>query len=142
MQLFHSIADDDYLALTAYMQPSDELEQIIDQFKYAVKQKFNLATSFGYGPRVLHSTGQLHKAGPNKVISIIIIPANFENNDLKVIGEDYTFGEVARSQAFADAEVLWERGRRVSIIEIPGEDEEILQELDAILKSILLLEDI
>ena len=63
------------------------------------------------------------------MISIIIIPSNFENNDLKVVGEEYTFAEVARSQAYADAEVLWERGRRVSIIEVPGEGEEILLEL-------------
>ena len=141
LELFESIKNNDYVALTAYMQPSKELEYIIDQFRYGIKEKFKLPTSFGYGPRVLHSTGQLHKAGPDNVISIIIIPSNFENNDLKVVGEEYTFAEVARSQAYADAEVLWERGRRVSIIEVPGEGEEILLELRDILRSILMLKE-
>ena len=70
-----------------------------------------MATTLGYGPRFLHSTGQLHKGGPNTGLFIQIVDEPGEPVDVPETG--YSFRDLIRAQAMGDAGALAERGRRV-----------------------------
>jgi hypothetical protein len=72
------------------------------------------ATTVGYGPRYLHSTGQLHKGGPDTGIFVMVVPD--VDKDLPVPGEDYTFGTLARAQALGDFQALDEHGRKAVLV--------------------------
>jgi hypothetical protein len=63
-ELFEAIADGDYFAVTAYVQPTPSTQLAFDAIRTAVREARHVATTLGYGPRFLHSTGQLHKGGP------------------------------------------------------------------------------
>jgi hypothetical protein len=88
-----------------------------------------LATTLGFGPRFLHSTGQLHKGGPAHGIFLQITAA--PEKDLPIPGEGMTFGTLERAQALGDLETLRMRGRRV--LRMHFED---IKRLDALVKSI------
>ena len=75
------------------------------------RDRLKVATTLGYGPRFLHSTGQLYKGGPNTGVFLQITADDAQ--DLPVPGQKYTFGVVKAAQARGDLEVLLERGRRV-----------------------------
>ena len=78
------------------------------------------ATMFGYGPRYLHSTGQLHKGGPNTGVFIIVTaPAD---EDLPIPGEPYSFGVLEMAQALGDFESLDRTGRRALHVHLPRRD--------------------
>ena len=62
--LFGSLADGDYFAITAYLQPTPSVDAALEQVRTIVRDARRVATTLGYGPRFLHSTGQLHKGGP------------------------------------------------------------------------------
>jgi transaldolase/glucose-6-phosphate isomerase len=70
-----------------------------------------LATTQGYGPRFLHSTGQLHKGGPDEALVLQLVDE--PEQDLAVPEADFTFGGLIRAQALGDYQALRRRGRRV-----------------------------
>jgi transaldolase/glucose-6-phosphate isomerase len=76
-----------------------------------VRDQLHLATTVGYGPRFLHSTGQLHKGGPNTGFFLQLIDE--PKDDLPVPEADYTFGTLIRAQALGDYRALRQRDRRV-----------------------------
>jgi hypothetical protein len=76
-----------------------------------VGDRYKVATTVGFGPRFLHSTGQAHKGGPNSGVFLQITCD--EPYDLAVPGQRYTFGTIKLAQARGDLEVLAERGRRL-----------------------------
>ena len=78
------------------------------------------ATTLGFGPRFLHSTGQLHKGGANNGVFIQI--TQDEKEDLAIPGMDYTFGTLAEAQAQGDLDALLARDRRAIRIHLGGED--------------------
>ena len=86
-----------------------------------VRDRRKVATTVGFGPRYLHSTGQAHKGGPNSGVFLMITCDDPE--DLPVPGQRYTFGTIKRLQAQGDLEVLSARGRRtlhVHLKDIPS----------------------
>ena len=80
----------DYVALMAYLQPTPEHTIALESLRLRVRDAFHFATTLGYGPRFLHSTGQLHKGGANKGLFIQITAD--DAGDLQIPGEPYTFG--------------------------------------------------
>src|SRR2546425_4658239 len=80
----------DYVALNAYVERTDASHQALQTIRLRVRDKKKVATTLGYGPRFLHSTGQLHKGGPNTGVFIQITSDDAE--DLPIPGEPYTFG--------------------------------------------------
>jgi hypothetical protein len=76
-----------------------------------------MAVTAGYGPRFLHSTGQLHKGGPNSVVAVQLVGSS-PSGDLAIPGEPYDFSTLIRSQAIGDYQSLIARGRRVMRIEL------------------------
>ena len=100
----------DYFALNAYLESSEENEDDLQAIRTAVRDRHRVATTLGYGPRFLHSTGQLHKGGPNTGVSLQLTAE--DPDSLPIPGHDYSLGVLAHAQARGDFEVLVERGRR------------------------------
>jgi hypothetical protein len=90
---------------------------------------------FGYGPRYLHSTGQLHKGGRDNGLFIILTAAVDADADLPVPGEPYSFGVLELAQALGDFQSLDHAGRRVLYVHLPRRDVRLLEKVLADLLS-------
>lgn len=101
----------DYLALLPYFQAKPRRESRLRSLRLEVRNRHRVATTLGYGPRYLHSTGQLHKGGPGKGVFILITADPVET--IPVPGKGYDFGTLQRAQAVGDFRSLEQRGRRV-----------------------------
>ncbi len=99
-----------FVAFMAYLPASPRLETEITELRLALLDRHRLATTFGYAPRMLHSTGQYHKGGPATGLYVQLVPAE-EGDDLPIPGEPYGFGTLAHAQSLGDARALAEKGR-------------------------------
>ncbi len=117
----------DYVAIQAYFPEKPETDVLLGQIRLLVRDRLRLATTVGYGPRFLHSTGQFHKGGTNTGLFIQLTADDPE--DIPVPGKPYSFGVLKRAQAEGDLEALRERGRRVHPVHF-GPD--IARDLEAI----------
>ncbi|MBI3286761.1 MAG: hypothetical protein HYZ68_01805, partial [Chloroflexi bacterium] len=84
----------DYLALLAYLPPTPEMDRLLQAIRVRLRDSLRLATMLSYGPRYLHSTGQLHKGGPDKALLIQLTADDAE--DIPIPGQLYTFGLLVR----------------------------------------------
>ncbi len=111
----------DYVALLAYL-PSDDprWEKALQGFRHAVGTRSGRATSLGYGPRYLHSTGQLHKGGAANGV-FIIVTANAAE-DLPIPDAPYSFGVLETAQALGDFQSLDRTGRRALLVRLQQRD--------------------
>ncbi len=100
----------DYFAINAYLDSSDANEVDLQAVRLGVREQHRVATTLGYGPRYLHSTGQLHKGGPNSGVFLQLTAADAD--PLPIPGEQYSFGVLAHAQAQGDFQVLVARRRR------------------------------
>ncbi|VAV82884.1 Glucose-6-phosphate isomerase [hydrothermal vent metagenome] len=109
-----------YVGVLPYFDPSDKmLEGPLSGIREVVGRRCAVATQFGYGPRYLHSTGQLHKGGGSKAAFIIITHARGSKSDDAVVpGKPYTFWDLEFSQAMGDMAALDANGRAVMHIEL------------------------
>ena len=121
-QCLQNIRPSDYVALMAYLQPTPELAEHLARIRGIIRGRFQVATTLGYGPRFLHSTGQLHKGGADHGLFLQITAEDRE--DIPVPGHPYTFGTLKQAQALGDFDALARRGLRVLRIhlgkDIPG----------------------
>jgi transaldolase/glucose-6-phosphate isomerase len=116
-----SIVAGDYFGLLTYVSPNDtELAAAFGRFRSAVGARTAAATMLGYGPRYLHSTGQLHKGGPNSGVFVIVLAAPAE--DLPIPGEPFSFGVLEAAQALGDFQSLDKAGRRALLVQLPRPD--------------------
>lgn len=102
--MLEQAAPNRYLSILAYTTPSPQLEAALRALRKAVMLRHHLATTAGYGPRYLHSTGQLHKGGPNSGLFLELLDAM--EPDLPIPGKAYTFGTLAQAQAIGDLQSL------------------------------------
>ena len=109
----------DYLAIMAYLRPTPEVEEAVADLRRKVVEKHNIATTFGYGPRFLHSSGQLHKGGPASGLFLQLVIDH--EDDIPIPGQIYSFATLAGAQAIGDLQVLQELGRRVAMVKL-GKD--------------------
>jgi glucose-6-phosphate isomerase len=100
----------DYIALLAYIQETAEHDELLQAIRIRLRDRFHVATTSGYGPRFLHSTGQLHKGGPDSGVFIQLTCD--AQTDLAIPGEPYTFGILRQAQALGDFSSLVKHGRR------------------------------
>ncbi len=133
--LFSTANPGDYIALQAWLPPSKEITQALQKLRYTLLQNTRLATTLGFGPRFLHSTGQLHKGGPNtvRVIQLIDEPAQ----DISVPETDYSFASLIEAQALGDFHALQQRKRQVLRITIEKDGIGGLKRLTDLLPSSL-----
>ena len=130
LALLHVLRPGDYVALLAYLPPDDErFTPILDGIREKVAAATRAATTLGFGPRYLHSTGQLHKGGPNTGV-FVILTADIAG-DLPVPGQPYSFGVLQAAQAVGDFQALDRLGRRALLVRLRERDPALLQQLGA-----------
>lgn len=101
----------DYVALQAYLAPTAATAGALQALRAALRDGLGVATTVGFGPRFLHSTGQLHKGGPDSGLCVQLVDG--ATPDLPVPGQAYSFGALIQAQSLGDYAALQERGRRV-----------------------------
>src|SRR2546425_1076615 len=106
-----SVRPPDYVALTAWFARTARHEKLLGELRAAIRDRFRVAVTVGFGPRFLHSTGQLHKGGPPTAVVVQLLAD--DPADEPVPGAGYTFGVLEAAQAVGDYEALAARGRRV-----------------------------
>ena len=122
------LAPRDYLALLAYVPPDDPaLVPPFHDFRNRVAAERGCATMFGYGPRYLHSTGQLHKGGANNGVFLIVTAP--PDPDLPIPDLPYSFGVLEMAQALGDFQSLDRAGRRVMHAHLPDRNPSTLRRL-------------
>ena len=106
----------DYVALMAYIPPSPDNDRALTAIRLAIRDKYRVATTVGYGPRFLHSTGQLHKGGPNTGVFLQVV--GDDPKDIPIPGAPYSFGVLKQAQALGDYQALRNHGRRVLRVQV------------------------
>lgn len=109
----------DYFAINAYVECCPHLEGKLQTIRDYVMKKFKVATTVGFGPRFLHSTGQLHKGGPNSGVFLQI--TSDEKEDLPVPGEGFSFAILKEAQSLGDFKALSSRKRRLLRLHLPAD---------------------
>ncbi|NIM89971.1 MAG: bifunctional transaldolase/phosoglucose isomerase [Candidatus Aminicenantes bacterium] len=120
----------DYVALQAFLSPTQETTTALQNIRLEILKRTRLATTMGYGPRFLHSTGQLHKGGPNSGLFLQIVDE--PKIELPVPETDFSFKRLIRAQSFGDYLALKQRGRRILRVDMKaeiGRGFEILEDL-------------
>ncbi len=103
-EMLDGIGSPRYVAILGYVPYSSETDEAVARFRAKLITEHGVATTFGYGPRYLHSTGQFHKGGPSVGAFIEIVDE--PETDLEVPGEPYTFAKLIRAQADGDLQTL------------------------------------
>ena len=122
----------DYVAIAAFLPESDALTNAVSGLRFAISEATGMATTFGYGPRYLHSTGQLHKGGPNSVILLALTQGT--SIDIDVPGQTYSLGDLLAAQAAGDVQACREKGRRAELIKIQGDAIEEIESVTAMIR--------
>ena len=113
-ELVSGMEPGDYLAILAYLEQTPELDAALAGLRSAIASKYSVPTTVGYGPRYLHSTGQLHKGGANNVTALMLTAPHTQ--DIDIPGESFSFAVLADAQASSDLEALRSAGRRVGCV--------------------------
>jgi hypothetical protein len=115
--LLQSVKPGDYFAITAYLHETRETEAALQRIRLKVRDRLKVATTVGFGPRFLHSTGQLHKGGPDTGVFLQITAEPAAS--VPIPGRPWGFGEVVAAQAAGDLAALQSRGRRALSVHLP-----------------------
>jgi hypothetical protein len=126
-----TIKPGDYIAFLNYIEETPEVDRMFQELRVQLREKTHCAVTIGYGPRFLHSTGQLHKGGPDTGVFFQII-AN-DKVDFAIPGEPYTFTILKQAQALGDFRALVKRGRRVICLDLGDHTVEGLAQLENVL---------
>jgi hypothetical protein len=121
----------DYFTVLAYIGPDEALSHELQTLRSAVRDRTGAATMFGYGPRYLHSTGQLHKGGPNTGVFLIVTAAPQE--DVPIPDEPFSFATLELAQALGDFASLEATGRRALHAHLPAPDPALIRALSEVL---------
>jgi glucose-6-phosphate isomerase len=122
----------DYVSLLAYLGFDSEIATELAAFRQAIRERTHAATMFGYGPRYLHSTGQLHKGGPNTGVFVLFTAT--PRQDVTIPGQPYTFATLELAQALGDFASLDATGRRAVHVHLPAPDRTLIRQVaDALL---------
>jgi transaldolase/glucose-6-phosphate isomerase len=117
----------DYLGIHAYLAPTPRKTEELRALQAALHEKTRLAVTLGYGPRFLHSTGQLHKGGADRCRFLQLVDRAAD--DLAVPETNYTFGTLIHAQAEGDRQALEQRGREVLRVQLGRDDDQGLRRL-------------
>jgi len=131
---FSSAKSGDYFGIDAYLQPTEKTTDLLEKIRLTLRDEGRAATMLGYGPRFLHSTGQLHKGGPNTGVFLQIVDTPVE--DQAVPETDYTFGQLIRAQAAGDATALQQRGRRLLRLQAGSDAQKALGKIEDALREV------
>ena len=113
-----SLKPGDYVAFLSYLPADEHLETALAAVRDRLRARYKVASTFGVGPRYLHSTGQYHKGGPNTAVAFVITAD--DNTGTAIPDAGYSFSVLKRAQALGDVEALKAHGRRVVRIHLPS----------------------
>jgi len=133
--LLRSIRPGDYFAIMAYVPATSECEEKLNRIRSKIRDAKRVATTLGFGPRFLHSTGQLHKGGPQTGVFLQITAS--APSDVAIPGKPYSFGDVIAAQAAGDLAALESRGRRALRVHLPRDAGSGLAKLETAISGIL-----
>jgi len=135
LAFFQQAQPGNFLTLQAYLHETEELNKELAEFRQLVQDKLRIATTSGYGPRFLHSTGQYHKGGPN--VGLFVQFTADHPQDLPLPGRTYTFGTFENAQAQGDLQALRDNQRRALHIHLGPNPAQGLQAVLTALKAAL-----
>ncbi len=124
----------DYIALLAYIEETEAHDELLQAIRTRLRDKFKVATTTGYGPRFLHSTGQLHKGGADNGVFIQL--TSQDRTDLAIPGEPYAFSVLKEAQALGDFSSLEQRDRRAIRVHLGSDEEAGLKKLLEIISQV------
>ena len=134
VKAFTSMANaGDYIALLPYFLKIDKRTKVLESWRMQMRDSLKVATTLLHGPRYLHSTGQLHKGGPDSGLYIIL--TGDEHEELPIPGEVFGFATLHYSQALGDFKSLSDKGRRVIRINLGKDVDKGLEELWQLVKT-------
>jgi hypothetical protein len=120
-------APGDYLAIQAYLTPNADAWRVLQEIRVALRDRLRIATTVGWGPSHLHSTGQMHKGGPTSGLFVQI--TGDDREDLAIPGAGYGFSTLKAAQALGDLQSLRDAARRVIRLHLNGKQSQGLQQL-------------
>jgi glucose-6-phosphate isomerase/transaldolase/glucose-6-phosphate isomerase len=136
--LLHDAQPPHYIAILGYLPPSDALDGAIAELRAALRAATGAATTYGYGPRYLHSTGQLHKGGPpvGRFLQLVSDP----DSDQDIPGAGFSFATLIAAQAAGDLETLRGHGLAAERVKLEGGDaaaavRSLIERVSALLES-------
>ena len=132
-RLLSEVKPGDYVALTEYFAESGTRDQRIAAIRETIARALHVATTTGYGPRFLHSTGQLHKGGGANGVFLQLTGGR--GQDLPIPGEKFGFGVLCRAQAIGDMQSLLSRNRRAISIDLGADIDAGLDKLAQSVKN-------
>ncbi|MEJ2052827.1 MAG: bifunctional transaldolase/phosoglucose isomerase [Calditrichaceae bacterium] len=121
----------DYFALLAYFLQTPSRDKLLQDIRIKVRDSRKVATTLGYGPRYMHSTGQLHKGGPNRGVYIMF--TYDAEDDLAIPGEEYGFATLQKAQALGDFRSLNDKNRRIIRIHLGNDVDKALKTIHALI---------
>jgi len=132
-ELLASVRAGDYLAIQAFIAPTAASAGVLERMRIVLRHRLRVATTIGFGPRFLHSTGQFHKGGPNTGVFVQLVddPAP----DLAIPGTGDSFGALVSGQADGDFQALRDAGRRVLRVHLGDDTRGGLAALEAFVRS-------
>ncbi|MGI8659874.1 MAG: bifunctional transaldolase/phosoglucose isomerase [Thermoleophilaceae bacterium] len=133
--LLAGIGPPSYVAIMAYVAPSAELDAATDELRAVIRDATRATTTFGYGPRFLHSTGQFHKGGPPTGRFLQLV--HEEAVDVPIPDADYSFGDLIAAQATGDVLTLRDHGLPVERVRLEGEPAAAVRALTERVRSVL-----
>ncbi|HKR63267.1 MAG TPA: bifunctional transaldolase/phosoglucose isomerase [Thermoanaerobaculia bacterium] len=132
-QLLVKVKPGDYVALTEYFGETPARDRKLAEIRETIARELRVATTTGYGPRFLHSTGQLHKGGGDNGVFLQLTGG--PGDDVAIPDEKFGFGALVRAQAIGDYESLAARGRRMLSINLGSDIDAGLEQLSRAVAS-------
>jgi transaldolase/glucose-6-phosphate isomerase len=126
-ELLAKAAPPHYVALMAYVKPSPEFDAAIAELRTKIRGRTKATTTFGYGPRFLHSTGQMHKGGPPTGLFVQLVHDGEEDVEIPEAG--YTFGHLKNAQAVGDLQTLRDHGLPAVQVRLEGDPVEAVRRM-------------
>ena len=123
----------DYIAIVAYVEQTAETDRALNRLRSALSARYRVPTTLGYGPRYLHSTGQLHKGGPDNVAVLMLTAPHAV--DVEIPGEKFTFGVLADAQAASDLDALRAAGCRTASLVLARNQADDIEALSELLRT-------
>ena len=111
-----SLGARDYVAFLSYLPAASDVHAAIDEVRQAIRSRTHASSTFGVGPRYLHSTGQYHKGGPDTALAFVITADDPSASTIPEAG--YTFSVLKRALALVDTQTLEAHGRRTVRIHV------------------------
>jgi hypothetical protein len=124
-----------YVAIMGYLPPSDALDDAISELRSTIRAATGAAVTFGYGPRFLHSTGQLHKGGPPTGRFLQLV--NDPQRDVEIPGASYSFATLIAAQAAGDLQTLRGHGLPAERVKLEGDPAAAVRSLSERISGLL-----